>query len=134
MGKRLKNYMQSNFSEVMHTTLNPEGPGVVRIHLVPPEIGSDEKAASVAIINGQDIIPVNYSWSILLCEFIKEVNKFSGKEVSEDEVQSIIDNTCKSVGKVFAFVSKKRLREDIIRIMETFKQIAYGEEPTEYIE
>lgn len=132
--KKVYQYACDNFSEVMHTTLNPEGPGVVRIHLIPPKFSRDEIGNSVAIINGQDIIPVNYSWSILLCEFIKEVNKFSGKEVSEDEVQSIIDNTCKSVGKVFAFVSKKRLREDIIRIMETFKQIAYGEEPTEYIE
>ena len=33
--------------------------------------------ASVAIINGQDIVPVNFSWAILLTEFIKEVNKLA---------------------------------------------------------
>ena len=128
MGKRLKNYMQSNFSEVMHTTLNPEGPGVVRIHLVPPEIGSDEKAASVAIINGQDIIPVNYSWAVVLAEFIKEVNKYHEKEITDDDVNSIITNTAKSVRKVFPLVFKGTIKKDINTMMTTFKQIAYGEE------
>lgn len=128
MGKRLKNYMQSNFSEVMHTTLNPEGPGVVRIHLVPPETGSDEKAASVAIINGQDIIPVNYSWAVVLAEFIKEVNKYHEKEITDDDVSSIITNTAKSVRKVFPLVFKGTIKKDINTMMTTFKQIAYGEE------
>lgn len=128
MGKRLKNYMQSNFSEVMHTTLNPEGPGVVRIHLVPPETGSDEKAASVAIINGQDIIPVNYSWAVVLAEFIKEVNKYHEKEITNDDVNSIIANTAKSVRKVFPLVFKGTIKKDINTMMTTFKQIAYGEE------
>lgn len=128
MGKRLKNYMQSNFSEVMHTTLNPEGPGVVRIHLVPPETGSDEKAASVAIINGQDIIPVNYSWAVVLAEFIKEVNKYHEKEITDDDVNSIIANTAKSVRKVFPLVFKGTIKKDINTMMTTFKQIAYGEE------
>ena len=40
-------YMRQNFTQVSHTTLNPEGPGVVRIHLIPPkikkEIRSDPK-------------------------------------------------------------------------------------------
>lgn len=128
MGKRLKNYMQSNFSEVMHTTLNPEGPGVVRIHLVPPETGSDEKAASVAIINGQDIIPVNYSWAVVLAEFIKEVNKYHEKEITDDDVNNIIANTAKSVRKVFPLVFKGTIKKDINTMMTTFKQIAYGEE------
>ena len=134
MGKRLKNYMQSNFSEVMHTTLNPEGPGVVRIHLVPPEIGSDEKAASVAIINGQDIIPVNYSWAVVLAEFIKEVNKYHEKEITDDDVNSIIANTAKSVRKVFPLVFKGTIKKDINTMMTTFKQIAYGEPVDEAIE
>ena len=68
--KRELNYAKENFTEVYHTTLNPEGPGVVRIHLVPPLILDDQVGASVAIINGQDVIPVNTSWSILLAEFI----------------------------------------------------------------
>ncbi|MBR6307526.1 MAG: radical SAM protein [Lachnospiraceae bacterium] len=129
----VKKYMQENFTEVVHTTLNPEGPGVVRIHLIPPKFEEGKVAPSVAIINGQDIIPVNVSWSILLVEFIKEVNKYHGREVSDEDVKSILDNTCKAVKKVFPLVSKKRFKDDIEKMMTTFKQVAYGEEVTEEI-
>lgn len=128
-----KRYMKKNFKEVMHTTFNPEGPGVVRIHLVPPKYEGGAVANSVAIINGQDIVPVNYSWSILLCEFIKEVNKYSGREVTEEEVTAIKENTVKAVKKVFPFTSKKVILDDLYKMMETFKQVAYGEKVTEEI-
>ena len=121
-----KKYMRENFNEVSHTTLNPEGPGVVRIHLIPPKEKDGKPASSIAIINGQDIIPVKYAWSILLNEFIKEVNKYHGLEVSDEDVETILDKTCKSVKKVFPLTSKKRFRKDIKTIMETMKQVAYG--------
>ncbi|MCR5432506.1 MAG: radical SAM protein [Lachnospiraceae bacterium] len=123
-------YMRENFREVSHTTVNPEGPGVVRIHLIPPKVGNGRPDSSIAIINGQDIIPVNYSWAILLNEFIKEVNKYHGREVSDADVENILENTCNSVKKVFPFTSKKHFRDDIRTMMETFKQVAYGEEVT----
>ena len=129
----VKKYMLENFTEVLHTTLNPEGPGVVRIHLIPPKMDDGKIAASVAIINGQDIIPVNVSWSILLAELIKEINKYHGKEVSNEDVGNILKETCKAVKKVFPLVSKKRFKKDIETMMTTFKQIAYGEEVSEEI-
>ena len=132
--KRAIRYIENNLNEVLHTTLNPEGPGVVRIHLIPPAKVGEEPGASIAIINGQDIIPVNTSWTILLAEFIKEVNQYSGREISEEETESILKNTCKNVRKVFPLLSKKLLRDDIYTIMKTFTQIAYGEEVDESIE
>lgn len=131
--KRQYEFATKYYNEVHHTTLDPEGPGVVRIHLIPPKYSKDNIEASVAIINGQDIVPVNVSWSILLTAFIEEVNKHSGTNVSDEEVQTIINNTCTTVKKVFPFITKKRLRTDIFRIMNTFKQIAYGEEVDEAI-
>ena len=132
--KRAIRYIENNLNEVLHTTLNPEGPGVVRIHLIPPAKVGEEPGASIAIINGQDIIPVNTSWTILLAEFIKEVNQYSGREISDEETESILKNTCKNVRKVFPLLSKKLLRDDIYTIMKTFTQIAYGEEVDESIE
>lgn len=129
----LKKYMTENFSEVLHTTLNPEGPGVVRIHLIPPVYEKGKPQSSVVIVNGQDIIPVNYSWAILLGEFIKEVNKYHGKEISDRDLENILDNTCREVKKVFPIISKKRLKNDVYRMMNSFKQIAYGEEVSEDI-
>ncbi len=120
-------FAQEFFKEVHHTTLNPEGPGVVRIHLIPPEIKDDEIAPSVAIINGQDIIPVNVSWSILLTSLIEEINKYSGREVTQEEVDMMTDTACKRVQKIYPLITKKRLKKDVYRMMNTFKQVAYGE-------
>lgn len=131
--KRMLKYAEENFGEMLHTTLNPDGPGVVRIHMIPPKIMNDRIAASVAIINGQDVIPVNTSWSILLAEFIKEVNKFSGKEIEEDEYQGILNRTCTNVRKVYPLVPKRVLRKDIFRMLTAFTQIARGEEVDETI-
>ncbi len=132
--KRVIKYAKENYGEVMHTTLNPEGPGVVRIHLIPPAYTEGEElGSSVAIINGMDIIPVNFSWSVLLCELIKEINKYSGQPINEEDVENILKNTVKGVRKVFPLISKKMLKNDIYRIMNSFKQVAYGEEVTESI-
>ncbi|MCR5808192.1 MAG: radical SAM protein [Clostridiales bacterium] len=132
--KRELRYAAEHFNEVYHTTLNPEGPGVVRIHLVPPVVQGNEIAASCAIINGQDVIPVNRSWSILLIEFINEVNKYAGRPVGEEETETIMRSTEKAVRKVYPLLGRKRLREDIYTIMNTFKQVARGEKVTEDIE
>ncbi|MCR5686366.1 MAG: radical SAM protein [Lachnospiraceae bacterium] len=127
--KRELNYAAAHFGEVRHTTLNPEGPGVVRIHLIPPNGAFNNAPASVAIINGQDVIPVNFSWTILLTELIEQINKYSGREITEEESESIVDETCKAVKKVYPFVSRKRLKKDIDTIMSAFTAIAYGQDP-----
>ena len=110
---RMKKYAETNFNVVHHTTLNPEGPGVVRIHLIPPKSIQGEIGSSVAIINGQDVIPVNSSWSILLSELIEQINVYSGKPVTDEDVKNIIKATCTNVKKVFRFVSRRRLRKEL---------------------
>ena len=127
--KRELAYAERNFGEVHHTTLDPEGPGVVRIHLVPPLVRDRDVGASVAILNGQDVIPVNTSWSILLTEFIRTVNEYSGRLVTDEDVAAILEKTCAEVKKVYPLVRRKRLRRDIYTIMETFRQVAAGETP-----
>lgn len=133
ISKKVKRYASENFGEVLHTTLNPEGPGVVRIHFIPPKTEGDEIAPGVAIINGQDIIPVGSSWSVLLSEFIKSVNAYAGREINEADAAQIAENTCKGVKKVYPLLPKKRVKEDIFRIMNTFKQVAFGEPVDEKI-
>lgn len=125
--KRELEFAEKNFGRVHHTTLNPEGPGVVRIHFIPAEAGDKQIPAGTAIINGQDIIPVNVSWSVLLCALIEEINKYSGRPIDAGEADDIVKKTCAEVKRVYPFTSKKRLAGDIYRIMNTFKQVAYGE-------
>ena len=131
--KRELEYAKANFGEVMHTTLNPEGPGVVRIHLIPPAIENDEIGSSVVILNGQDIIPVKPAWTILLSELIKEINKYDGREVTDEEVAGIRKAAAKSMKKIFPLTRTKMFEEDIYKIMKSFAQIAYGQEPEEKV-
>ena len=126
---REERFLRENFTGVRHTTLNPEGPGVVRIHLVPPRPGGD--GTSAAILNGQDVIPVGTAWSILLCCFIEEVNRYAGKPVSDGDVENILARTCKAVRGVYPFLSGKRIRADVYKLMNSFRQIARGETPEE---
>ena len=82
MNLREWNYMKTNFTGVSHTTLNPRGPGVVRIHLVPPKHPLREPSA--VILNGQDILPVNPSWTVLLNEFITQVNRYPDRPLVQE--------------------------------------------------
>lgn len=90
-------FAEKYFNEVRHTTLNPEGPGAVRIHLIPPRTEPGELYASIAIINGMDLIPVNVSWSILLTALIEEINPYHGREISQKDADEIVERTCKAV-------------------------------------
>lgn len=132
--KRVVNYIKENLGEVKHTTLNPEGPGVVRIHMVPPKYDGPEPAGSVVILNGQDIIPINVSWAVLLSMMIDSVNEYHGRPITDEDTRKIVDSTIISARKVYRFVPKFVLKKDIFRIMNTFKQIAYGEKPDEEIQ
>ena len=84
-------YMKTSFTGVSHTTLNPRGPGVVRIHLVPPK--HPMKEPSVVILNGQDIIPVNPSWTVLLNNFIHQVNQLPDQALAQDDLDRIVAQT-----------------------------------------
>ena len=89
--KRELAFAERYFHEVRHTTLNPGGPGVVRIHLIPPKLTGNEIEPSVAIINGMDMIPVGKSWSILLTALMERINPYHGREITEEEADKITD-------------------------------------------
>ena len=77
MSLKLRQYL-SKCSEVTHTTIDPYRKNAVRIHLVPP--GKAKPGVPwVLILNGQDILPLNTSWAVLLREFIGTVNAHAGK-------------------------------------------------------
>ena len=127
MNLREKIYQMVRMSEVKHTTLNPYGPGVVRIHLVPPKT-IRKNAPSVAILNGKDILPLNPSWTILISEFIDQINHYDGHELSDDDLRDVRDKTLKAVHKIYRKTDIKRIRRDLSTIIKTMCQIAYGED------
>lgn len=137
---RTSSYQQHFMQGVNHTTLNPYGPGVVRIHLVPPRedavrISGNKHIPSIVILNGKDIIPINISWAILLNEFINHLNNSAGygTELTATEMKKIVNEAILDVKKVFPHTSKIRLKRDLLRIVNTLCDIAYGKKPTEKI-
>ena len=128
--RNLKAYMDNSFREVLHTTLNPNGPGVIRIHLIPPKTEEDVFNPSIAIINGTDILPVNFVWAVILAELIRETNHYDGKEIGEEDIRNILDRTADNVRQIIPVFSLKRIKNDIQTIYTTIRQIAYREEVT----
>jgi len=113
---------------VVHTTLNPEGPGAVRIHLIPPKWRPFSDAPYVMILNGYYILPLGYSWAILLGNFIREVNAFSGRSMGENDVQRCIHRAAVRTQGVYT-VSGETLRSDLEGMLAMFYEVAKGKEP-----
>ncbi len=128
MNLRERVYQLRNLKEVKHTTLNPYGPGVVRIHLIPPKPGK-ENAPSVAILNGKDILPLNPAWAIILSEFIDQINQYDGHEITEEDLRKVRDNTLKRVASIYSKTKPERIQRDLVTIIKTLCSIAYGEAP-----
>ena len=130
---REKRYELKNWKGIIHTTWNPGGPGVVRIHMVPPKFYLWKLAPSMVILNGQDYVPLDEAWAILLTESVKGVNAFGEGEMSSEELEEIISDAFHRVRSVYPEVSDNRLREDLITITDTFADIACGRIPTQEI-
>lgn len=132
MNLKERKFYKENLNEVLHTTMNPYEPGVVRIHLVPAKYRPLHNDPSVVILNGKDILPINLSWTILLANFIKEVNKFQGNEITDEDFKTVIKNTVDETMKVYK-PKREDIENDLKRILSVFIDISEGKEPKENI-
>ncbi|MFR3225717.1 MAG: hypothetical protein ACLTNY_01965, partial [Blautia massiliensis (ex Durand et al. 2017)] len=74
-------FLHGHLSRVRHVTLDPDGPGVVRIHLIPCR-RPDRDTPFVALLNGQDLLPLQISWAILLTNLIEALQRRSGEALA----------------------------------------------------
>ena len=132
MYKKVKDYI-GTIDGISHTTFDPHGPGVVRIHLVPPEKIKLGLAWTI-ILNGQDVIPISFGWAVLLREFINAVNRRSGVALEDEEIAKVIDEAIEAASKVFDKTNKKTLRADLKQIVDTLVKIARKQKISEVIE
>ncbi len=114
-------------SGVKHCTFNPQGPGVVRIHLIPPKFNLFKSASYIVILNGYYLLPLGYSWAIMLSKFMDEVNKFDGKPISDEDYDGIYQATVKRTFKIFSSVRKEEIENDLFYMLDTIFAIAKGE-------
>jgi len=121
-------------SGVRHCTFNPEGPGVVRIHLIPPKFRLFRSSAYIVILNGYYLLPLGYAWALILSNFMKEVNKFDGKPITEADEDAMIERTVRTVHKVYPTVPKKDIEEDLDELLDVLFAVAGGNDPEAEIE
>lgn len=119
---------------VKHCTFDPEGPGVVRIHLVPPIYHPFKRADSLAILNGYYILPLGYTLAQLLSAFIDEVNAYDGKSVSDEDGSRIFENAVRTVSKIYPHVDRRTIAEDLEDLLGVIFEVARGGKPSVYIE
>ena len=93
-------FLRARLNRVRHITLDPDGPGVVRIHLVPCH-KPDRETPFTAILNGQDILPLNVSWAILLTNFIEALKPYTGKEIRPEEWSAINAQAVAATRKIY---------------------------------
>ena len=115
-------------SGVKHCTFNPDGPGVVRIHLIPPKFRLLKNSSYVVILNGYYLLPLGYSWAVMLSNFIKETNEYDGREISDSDYVGIINKTVINTLKVYPFFSRDEMREDLSYMLDVIFAVARGED------
>jgi MoaA/NifB/PqqE/SkfB family radical SAM enzyme len=126
-------YRHRHLGQVRHVTLDPAGPGVVRLHMVPPRFTIDKSIPYVVIVNGQDVVPVNLSWAILLAEFMDAMLLYEYREISESDWKNIVEKTIRGVQKVYRGVDARTIHDDLWRIIDALTDIAQGKKPAEEI-
>ena len=119
---------------VSDCTFNPEGPGVVRIHLIPPKFRFFRSSSYIVILNGYYLLPLGYSWALILSNFMKEVNQFDGKPITEEDEDRIVERTVRSVHKVYPTVPKQNIEEDLEDLLDVLFAVARGGNPDAEIE
>ena len=122
-----KLYELANWKQVIHTTWNPDGPGVIRMHMIPPKFTPFKLAQTMVIINGHEILPINESGAILLTEYVKNVNEFGEGAMTDEDLEKIIQKTFHGVKKVFPLVKDQVLKDDLNYYIDLFEAIAKGE-------
>ena len=111
---------------VVHTTLNPKGPGAVRIHLIPPKWRPFSDAPYVMILNGYYILPLGYSWAILLRNFIREVNVYDGRPINEAQMKQVMDKAVSRTKRVY-YVKTQELQEDLQEMLDLLYGVALAD-------
>ena len=107
---------------------------MVRIHLIPPKFRLFRSSSYIVILNGYYLLPLGYSWALILSHFMKEVNQFDGKPITEADEEAIVRNAVHNVRKVYPSVPKKDIEEDLEDLLDVLFAVARGNDPDAEIE
>ena len=126
--RREAKFRQQHLSCVRHITLDPYGPGVVRMHLIPPRSDAPREPF-LLLLNGAQLVPLNLSWAILLSNFMEQLEAYSGKELAESDWAKITLHTVSNTQKVYPRTKAQVLEADLQLMLRSLLAIARGDEP-----
>ncbi len=118
---------------VAHVTLDPDGPGVARLHLVPPKPSFLKDPPSLLIINGTWFLPVGPSWSALLRVFFSELQFYckDKREISPEEIELIEKGVVAKVTGLYPGTDAEMIKNDLKTIVTLAVNIATNQEVPE---
>lgn len=111
---------------VAHVTLDPDGPGTARLHLVPPKPSLLHNPPSLLIINGTWFLPVGPSWSALLRIFFEELKSccLDKREISPEEITQIEKAVVLKMEQLYPGTNPQLFLEDLKEIVTLAVNIA----------
>ena len=126
-------FLRGHLNRVRHVTLDPDGPGVVRIHLIPCT-KPDRTTPFVAILNGQDILPLNLSWAILLTNLIEALQPHAGAELKDADWSAISAQAVAATRKIYRKTEPLQIESDLQLMLDCLIAVARGQEPPLHIQ
>lgn len=125
---REKRYRRAHLSCVRHITLDPKGPGVVRIHMIPPRTESPDDPF-LLLLNGAQLVPLTLSWAVLLANFMGRLEPFSGREIGEEDWVGMVRGAVDETHRTYPRTDRALLQEDLELMLRSLVAIAQGREP-----
>ncbi len=133
MTRREERYAQEHLRLVRHITLDPRGPGVVRIHMLPPRQDAPG-APFLLLLNGAQLVPLNLSWAVLLSCLMYRLEKYDGQELGTEVWEQVLTSAAKDARRVYPRTKHTVLLADLHLLLRSVTAIARGEEPEAEVE
>ena len=105
----------------------------MRIHLIPCT-KPDRDTPFVAILNGQDILPLNLSWAILLTNLIEALQPHAGTELKDSDWSAINAQAVAATRKIYRKTEPLQIESDLQMMLDTLIAVAQGKEPPLHIQ
>lgn len=120
-------YIRKHLRCVRHITLDPRGPGVVRVHMIPPKTTWNRAVPYLLILNGSTIMPIGMSWAILLDAFIRHTETMHGKPITEGTWDGIIREAVRDTAVVYPTMKESDIHRELVRLLDALTAVAKGQ-------
>ena len=125
---RERRYRRAHLDCVRHITLDPKGPGVVRIHMIPPRDETPD-APFLLLLNGAQLVPLNLSWAILLANLMDQLQAYEGQDLAEDQWEALLTAAVEETHRIYPRTKRQTLASDLHLMLTSLVAIAQGREP-----